>query len=50
MKYAIEMGSGVMIHMPSFIQIGSGIQTLMGATQTHGQQGDLISLPLFLSK
>jgi hypothetical protein len=26
MKYAVEMGSGVVICMPSFIQSGSGIQ------------------------
>jgi hypothetical protein len=26
MKYAIEMGSGAMIYIPSFIKIGSGIQ------------------------
>jgi hypothetical protein len=28
MKYVAEMGSGAMIHMPSFIKIGSGIQKL----------------------
>jgi hypothetical protein len=28
MKYDIEMGSGVMIYVPSFIKIGSGIQKL----------------------
>jgi hypothetical protein len=26
MKYAVEMGSGAMIYIPSFIEIGSGIQ------------------------
>jgi hypothetical protein len=30
LKYAIEMGSGAMIHIPSFIKIGSAIQRLMG--------------------
>jgi hypothetical protein len=40
MKYAVEMGSGVMTYMPNFIKIGSGIQKLMGRgvdsqTQTH---------------
>jgi hypothetical protein len=30
MKYAIEMGSGVMIYIPSFIKIGSRIQKLIG--------------------
>jgi hypothetical protein len=29
MKNAVEIGSGAMIYMPSFIQIGSGIQKLM---------------------
>jgi hypothetical protein len=50
MKYAVEMGSGAMICIPSFIKIGSAIQQLMagGDTQTHThnhrQQRDLISL------
>jgi hypothetical protein len=37
MKYAFEMGSGAMIYIPSFIQIGSEIQKLMdrGHAQTH---------------
>jgi hypothetical protein len=30
MKYAFEMGSGAMIYIPSFIDIGSGIQMLIG--------------------
>jgi hypothetical protein len=30
MKYAIDMGSGAMINILSFIKIGSGIQKLMG--------------------
>jgi hypothetical protein len=43
--YAIEIGSGAMICIPSFIKIGSGIQKLiMGDTQTHRQHGDRISL------
>jgi hypothetical protein len=29
MKYAVEMGSGAMIYIPSFIKIGSGIQKLL---------------------
>jgi hypothetical protein len=32
MKYAVEMGSGAMIYIPSFIKICSGIQKLMGGT------------------
>jgi hypothetical protein len=37
MKYAVEMGSGVMICILSFIEIGYGIQKLIGGftdTQT----------------
>jgi hypothetical protein len=30
MKYAVEMGSGAMIAIPSFIKIASGIQKLLG--------------------
>jgi hypothetical protein len=29
-KYAIEMGSGATIYIPSFIKIGAGIQKLIG--------------------
>jgi hypothetical protein len=37
MKYAVEMDSGAMIYIPSFIKIYSGIQKMMGGggdTQT----------------
>jgi hypothetical protein len=35
MKYAVEIGSDVMIHIPSVIKTGSGIQKLIrGDTQT----------------
>jgi hypothetical protein len=34
MKYAVEMGSGAMMYIPSFIKIGSGIQKLIG--RIHG--------------
>jgi hypothetical protein len=34
MKYAVEMGSGAMIYIPSFIKIGSGIQKLLGGEYT----------------
>jgi hypothetical protein len=30
MEYAVEMGSGAVIYIPSFIKTGSGIQKLMG--------------------
>jgi hypothetical protein len=39
MKYAVEMGSGALIYISSFIKIGSGIQKLMGGIhiQTHSK-------------
>jgi hypothetical protein len=53
MKYAVEMGSGAMIYIPSFIKIGSGSQKIIGRgytdAQTNRQQGDRISLLLFLA-
>jgi hypothetical protein len=30
MKYAVKMGSGAMIYIPSFIKFGSDIQKLVG--------------------
>jgi hypothetical protein len=37
MEYAVEMGSGAMIYIPTFIKTGSGIQKLIGGnTQTGG--------------
>jgi hypothetical protein len=30
MKFAAEMGSGVVMYIPTFIKIGSAIQMLMG--------------------
>jgi hypothetical protein len=48
------MGSGAVIHVPSFIKIGSGIQKLIEGihrhTHTHRQQRDLISLLYFFKK
>jgi hypothetical protein len=29
MEYAVEMGSGAMVYIPSFVKIGSGIQKLI---------------------
>jgi hypothetical protein len=43
MKYAVEMGS---VAIPTFINIGSGIQKLLGGGM-HSQHGDRINLPLF---
>jgi hypothetical protein len=38
MKYAVEISSGAMIYIPSFIKIGSGIQKLLGEdTDTHSK-------------
>jgi hypothetical protein len=34
-KYAVEMGSGAAIYIPSFIKIGSGIRKLKGAIYKH---------------
>jgi hypothetical protein len=34
-RQAIEMGSGAMIYIPSFIKIGSGIQTSMVSIHRH---------------
>jgi hypothetical protein len=46
MKYAIVMWLGAMIHIPSFIKIGSGIQKLTrGDSQTD--HDEIISLDLF---
>jgi hypothetical protein len=49
MKYAVEVGSHAMIYIPSFIKIYTGIQKLLQGIQiqTHRQQCDLISTPLF---
>jgi hypothetical protein len=50
MNYAVEMDSGAMMLILSFIKIGSDIQKLLGCgihTQTHREQGDFISLLLF---
>jgi hypothetical protein len=35
MKYAVEMGSGAVIYIPSFIKIGSGIEKLIGGIHKH---------------
>jgi hypothetical protein len=59
MKYAVEIGSGTMIYIPSFIKIGSGIQNLIvvgGFTDTQIQtqrewrshKPTLIFYPIFL--
>jgi hypothetical protein len=35
MKYASEMGSIAMIHIPSFINVGTGIQKLIWGFYRH---------------
>jgi hypothetical protein len=35
MKHADEMGSGGMIHMPSFMKTGSGIRKLIEGIHRH---------------
>jgi hypothetical protein len=35
MKYAVEMGSVAMIHILSFIKIGSGVQKLIRGIYRH---------------
>jgi hypothetical protein len=47
MNYAVQMGSGAMIYIPSFIKISSGIPKLIGEGYTDTQHGDLISLLYF---
>jgi hypothetical protein len=37
MKCAVEMSSGAMIYIPSFVKIGSGIQKLMEEGYTDTQ-------------
>jgi hypothetical protein len=35
MKYAMEVSSGAMMYVPSFMKIGSGIQKLIGGMHGH---------------
>jgi hypothetical protein len=37
MGYAVEIRSDVMVYIPSFIKIGSGIQKLRGGTHRDTQ-------------
>jgi hypothetical protein len=47
MKSAIEMGSGAMIYIPSFVKLVKTLKHLWGDTQTHRQHGNRISLLFF---
>jgi hypothetical protein len=49
MNYAVEMGSGAMIYIPSLIKIGSGIRKLIERdSRIYRQHGDRISLLSFI--
>jgi hypothetical protein len=49
MKYAVEMDSGAMMYIPSFIKIESVIHKLIEwDTKTHRQRGNSISIPLYI--
>jgi hypothetical protein len=40
MNYAVEMGLGAMMYIPSFIKVGSGVRKLIvGDTHTNTQTG-----------
>jgi hypothetical protein len=39
MKNAVQLSSGVMMYIPSFIKIGSGIQTLIEGRAIHRHAG-----------
>jgi hypothetical protein len=47
MKYAVEMGSGSIIYVPSFIKIGSGIQNLNGGIHRNTDSMRTAGLLLF---
>jgi hypothetical protein len=48
MKYAVEMGSGAMIYIPSFIKIGSGIQKIIEGGLTDTQTAWIAHKPSFI--
>jgi hypothetical protein len=35
MRYTVDVGSGAMTYIPCFINIGSGIQKLIGGIRRH---------------
>jgi hypothetical protein len=41
MKYAVEMGSGAVIYIPSFIKIGSGFQKLIRGGHRHTERKEI---------
>jgi hypothetical protein len=42
MTYAVEMGSGPMMYIPSFINIGSGIQKLIRGIHRNAETGSMV--------
>jgi hypothetical protein len=47
MKYTIDMESGGIMYVPSFIKIGSGVQEFLGGdthTHTHTKQRYFVSI------
>jgi hypothetical protein len=42
MKYAVDIGSGAMIYIPSSMKIGSGIQKLMGGMHRHRDTDSMV--------
>jgi hypothetical protein len=48
MKDAVDMGSGVMLYIPSFVNIGSGIQKLLGVIHRHTQKALRCHKPTFI--
>jgi hypothetical protein len=41
MKYAVEMVSGAMMYIPSFINTGSDIQKLIGRKHKHTDRKEI---------
>jgi hypothetical protein len=55
MKHAVEMGSGGVIYIQSFVKISSGFEVVVGRyiyghRHTYKQQVEVINLHLFYSK
>jgi hypothetical protein len=48
MKYAVEMGSGAMIYIPSFVKTGSGVQKFMEGIYRHTQTAWWSHKPTFI--
>jgi hypothetical protein len=46
MKYAVDMASGAMIYIPSFMKSGSGIQKLTGGIHRHTESLEIAYIGL----